>query len=407
MDVLRRPAPAQPPITITHKVHTQQTDYLTMNLKKMNGVPVPAPRSILRRPVPAPRKIRGRELLKLVFSDAPCIDEAGGYERPLGPNAPRVPVHAGSQQLEAAEGQSGDPSSNPTPVNLGNRRRQKRRRRKKEENKIRMIRMADKDSSSDEEETSQEMTAPPQKCYNINVVKPLSEIIQISGRLHIHRIQLSDIEEDQPREEEEKEEQDGEDDQEDDTDAQDSEAGGDFEPTTELEIGNDTTEDDIGQGDAVQAELDGSDEGDVERYEGAVYGEEGPEAYDDFEEKDDPNWDKDEDHKEEEEEENDEEGRNGDEVKEDDPDGQDYNNNQDAIGSQRWVTDQISPYEYEEGGDDHEDEGELEVDDEEGEDDDEFEVGEEYEDEEHDDDNDSICDVYDSCDEYDYYDDEY
>ena len=267
--------------------------------------------------------------------------------------------------------------------------------------------MADKDSSSDEEETSQEMTAPPQKCYNINVVKPLSEIIQISGRLHIHRIQLSDIEEDQPREEEEKEEQDGEDDQEDDTDAQDSEAGGDFEPTTELEIGNDTTEADIGQGDAVQAELDGSDEGDVERYEGAVHGEEGPEAYDDFEEKDDPNWDKDEDHKEEEEQENDEEGRNGDEVKEDDPDGQDYNNNPDAIGSQRWVTDQISPYEYEKGGDDHEDEAELEVDDEEGEDDDEFEVGEEYEDEEHDDDNDSICDVYDSYDECDYYDDEY
>ena len=71
------------------------------------------------------------------------------------------------------------------------------------------------------------------------------------------------------------------------------------------------------------------------------------------------------------------------------------------------MTDQISPYEYEKGGDDHEDEGELEVDDEEGEDDDEFEVGEEYEDEEHDDDNDSICDAYDSYDECDYYDDEY
>ena len=166
MDRLRRPAPKQLPITITHQVHTQQTDYLSMNLEakswKMNGVPVPAPRRVFR-PVPAPRLIRGKELDKLLFGDAPSEVEIGEHERPLGPNAPRVPANAGSSQLEAAEGHSGDPSSNPNPVSQDDRRRQKRRRKKKD--KIRMIvadsrRVYDMEFSSSEEETDQEKIKP-------------------------------------------------------------------------------------------------------------------------------------------------------------------------------------------------------------------------------------------------------
>ena len=67
------------------------------------------------------------------------------------------------------------------------------------------------------------------------------------------------------------------------------------------------------------------------------------------------------------------------------------------------MTDQARQYEYEKGQEDEDEE--PRVGNEEGEDD-EFKVGEDYEDEKQSDD-DSICDVYDSCDEYDYdYDDD-
>ena len=109
MDELQRPAPKQPPITITHQVHIQQTDYLTMNLKKMTGEPVPAPRHIFR-PVPAPRQIRRPELDKLVLCDVPCQEvEVEGGERPLGQKVGhQVPVPAGSRELEAEEEPSGE-----------------------------------------------------------------------------------------------------------------------------------------------------------------------------------------------------------------------------------------------------------------------------------------------------------
>ena len=58
-------------------------------------------------------------------------------------------------------------------------------------------RMADTESSSSDEETDREKTKPTRKCYDINIVKPLSEIVRISGRLKIHHFPLSIIKEDQ------------------------------------------------------------------------------------------------------------------------------------------------------------------------------------------------------------------
>ena len=374
-----------------------------MNLKKMTGEPVPAPRHIFR-PVPAPRQIRRPELDKLVLCDVPCQEvEVEGGERPLGQKVGhQVPVPAGSRELEAEEEPSGE--SNPTLVSHDYRRRQ-RRKKKKKKDKIRMItvegcRRADTESSSSEEETDREKIKPTKKCYDINIVKPLSEIVRISGRLQVHRITLSDIEEDQTWENEEEEE----DNQDDESDDQDFETGDYFEPETELEIRNDNAEAEIDRGNAEEAEpLDDVKE-DVERYEGKVQGEEETEADEDPEEDEEPDWDRNRDQEEEEnkdENNNDEEGQNGDQVEEDedeDEEDEDEDEDESAVGAQRWVTDESRPYEYEKGQENDDEEiGGGEDEDE----DDEYEVDEEYEDEEQSGD-DSICDVYDSCDDHDY-----
>ena len=394
MDRLRRPDPKQLPITITQQFHIQQTDYLSMNLKKMNGVPVPAPRRVFR-PVPAPRLIRGKELSKLVFSDAPSEVEVGGNERPLGPNAPRVPAHAGSSQLEAAEGHSGDPSSNPNPVSQDNRRRQRRRRKKKD--KIRMIvadgrRVYDMEFSSSEEETSQEKVTPARKSYDIHIVKSMSEIVQISGRLKVDRFPLSVIKEDQ--------------DQEDESDNQDSDTGDDSKPKAKLKVRIDNAKAEIDRGNAEEAKLLDDVEEEVEDVKGKAQGEEKTEDEDDPEEDDEPDWG---DQEEENEENNNEEEEDNEDEYEQDEEKEEENNNKDEededegekddendsdVGTQRWVTDESRPYEYEKGQENDDEEiGGGEDEDE----DDEYEVDEEYEDEEQSG-NDSVCDVYDSND---------
>ena len=293
-----------------------------MNLKKMNGVPVPAPCRVFR-PVPAPRLIRGKELDKLVFGDAPSEVKVGGNERPLGPNAPRVPAHAGSSQLEAAEGYSGDPSSNPNPVSQDDRRRQRRRRKKKD--KIRMIvadgrRVYDMEFSSSEEETDQENVEPARKSYNIHIVKSRSEIVQISGRLKVDRFPLSVIKEDQDREEEERDDY-----QDDKSDNQDSDTGDCFEPGAKLMIRIDKAEAEINRGNAEDAELLDDVEEDVEDVEGKVQGEEETEDEDDPEEDEEPDWG-DQEEKEENDENNNEEDEDNEDEDEQDEENEENNN---------------------------------------------------------------------------------
>ena len=132
----------------THQVHTQQPEDRTMNLKKETGAPVPAPRHIFR-PVPAPRQIRGPMLTredKLVLCDVPCQDKLD-RDQAENPTPPK-------STLATAVGRRGG--------------RGKR---------WRLIMMANTDFSSSEEETCREMTDSTKKCYDTNVVKPLSEII--------------------------------------------------------------------------------------------------------------------------------------------------------------------------------------------------------------------------------------
>ena len=345
-------------------VHTQQTDYLTISLKKMNGAPVPAPRRIFR-PVPAPRLIRGKELDKLVFGDAPSEVKVGGNERPLGPNAPRVSAHAGSSQLEAAEGHSGDPSSNHNhnPVSQDYRRRQRRRRKKKD--KVRMIvadgrRVFDMEFSSSEEETDREKGEPTRKSYDIHIVKSRSEIVQISGRLKVDRFPLSVIKEDQDREEEERDDY-----QDDKSDNQDSDTGDDSKPKAKLKVRIDNAKAEIDRGNAEEAELLDDVKEEVEDVKGKVQGEEETEDEDDPEEDEEPDWgdqeekeENDENNNEEEDNEDEdeqdeynEENNNEDEEDEDEKD-EDEDENDSEGGTQRWGTDESRQYEYENDVDD-------------------------------------------------------